>query len=367
MTEKGFTDEISEQTGIEDFSSIAAAIEGYLEDKAKEGASGNYRSNAESFLNHRWKPWLIEHSITSIHQLDRKVLKQYATHLSQLTEDDEIVPSTAQSYFHIVSAVLTWCRNKDLITTNPATYPEVQDCLPDEIKEEERQFWSEEKRMRLLEAVDKRAIIANPDKKLSANRDRALVYLIAFSGARSAEILRDPSDDRRTGITWNDIDFDRNTIQVLGQSQNYEGIPLPRQAKEPIETLKEIQSPESGKWPVFTSHHAPSMVKRVVEGLQERSYDEDEISNLRSEHPTMSLFHKYDIIPPALSKKGGRIRFKKVCKDFNIEIEGDYLQPFGARRQLGRELFTESIEIAQKGLRSYTIESIHDRYSKGEH
>ena len=364
MTDQDFTEQVNGQTAIEDYSSIAAAIEGFLEDKAKEGASGNYRSNAESFLNNRWKPWLIEHSITSIHQLDRDVMKLYATHLSRLTEEDELAPSTAKSYFRIVSAVLTWCRNNDLITTNPATYPKVQECLPEQIKDEERQFWSEEKRERLLEAVNQNAIIADPDEKLSANRDRALVYLISFSGARSAEILRDPSDDRRNGIRWNDVDFKGNSIRVLGQSQEYEDIPIPRPAKEPLQTLKEIQSPESDEWPVFTSHHGPSMVKAITESLQERGYEEDEITKLKSEHSTMSFFHEFSIVPPALSKRGGRTRFKKICKEFNIEIDGDYLQPFGARRHLGKELFEESIDIAQQGLRSHTIESIHDRYSE---
>lgn len=127
-------------------------------------------------------------------------MSAYALYLAKRTEEEEIAASTAQTYFHFTSAFLSWCRENDLIATNPATYSDVQENLPEEAAKKEQQFWSEEKLERLLEAVNRNAIIADSSEKLTANRDRALVYLLSFSGALSAELLKSPTDSRRDGL-----------------------------------------------------------------------------------------------------------------------------------------------------------------------
>lgn len=364
----GMTDSFpDERTTLDDFgdiSSIEVAMEGFLENISKEGDSGNYRRSVSGFFNNRWRDWLIRNNLTSLSQIDKEVMSEYASHLAECTEDEQIAASTAQTYFHYISAFLGWCREQDLIVTNPATYSEVQEHLPEEAAKKEQQFWSDEKLERLLEAVNRSAIVADSDEKLIANRNRALVYLVSFSGALSAELLKSSEDNRRDGLSWGELNFDTYEIEVLGKSQELELVPIPRPAREPLETLYELQSPESPDWKVFFTGHSPSQTNTLKEGLMNQGYQEEEINTILSEGEPWELFHEYDISPPPLTVDGGRNLLKRICKDNDIEIDGDYLKPFGARRHLGQQLFDESVSTAQKRLRNQTIGSIHERYSE---
>jgi len=50
-----------------------------------------------------------------------------------------------------------------------------------------------------------------PDKQraryaaLKAARDRALVFVLAYTAVRVGELLRDPNDPRRRGVRWEEI------------------------------------------------------------------------------------------------------------------------------------------------------------------
>ena len=46
-------------------------------------------------------------------------------------------------------------------------------------------------------------------------RERALASLLAYSGVRGAEVLRDPNGERRGGIRWRDLDLEAGTLVVL--------------------------------------------------------------------------------------------------------------------------------------------------------
>lgn len=60
-------------------------------------------------------------------------------------------------------------------------------------------------------------------------RNRALVYLLAYSRARSAEVLRGPNDARRDGLRWGDVDLEEGVLTVLGKSQDEQRVQLPEQ------------------------------------------------------------------------------------------------------------------------------------------
>lgn len=84
-----------------------------------------------------------------------------------------------------------------------------------------QQAWSSKHRDRLTRYVDEQADAAidarseNEDvqdgsvyQSIRACRDRALVYMLAYTAVRGAEIFRAPNDDRREGLRWSDGDLD---------------------------------------------------------------------------------------------------------------------------------------------------------------
>ena len=87
------------------------------------------------------------------------------------------------------------------------------------------------------------------------------MYVLAFTGVRGDEILKDSRDDRRVGLRWADVDIKNNQIPILGKNQQREPAQLPGQTRHPLEQLRRVVEPASEEWPVFISLHAPSMYK----------------------------------------------------------------------------------------------------------
>src|SRR5699024_2880019 len=80
-------------------------------------------------------------------------------------------------------------------------------------------------------------------------RDRAIVYLLAYSGCRIGEIVRDPNDDRRRGLYWQDVDFEAFTLRVLGKTQEWQNAAFPEQAHSALRRHQQLQSPPQERWP----------------------------------------------------------------------------------------------------------------------
>src|SRR5699024_9482556 len=119
-------------------------------------------------------------------------------------------------YYAIISGFLMWCVEDERIPTNPALARRAKSELPEDTGERTtQQFWSDEDRTRLLRFVDQRAHDAIDEDGSEATtevRDRALVRVLAFSGCRTAELVRDTRDDRRNGLFWTDVDLDGGTL-----------------------------------------------------------------------------------------------------------------------------------------------------------
>lgn len=76
------------------------------------------------------------------------------------------------------------------------------------------------------------------------------------------------------------------------------------------------------------------------------------------------MLREHEVIPPALSTNGARNLMKRLCEDADIAVDGDYLKPHGARRELGHELYANGhAELAQSALRHASIETTHESYS----
>ncbi|WP_306061181.1 tyrosine-type recombinase/integrase [Natronococcus wangiae] len=152
--------------------------------------------------------------------------------------------------------------------------------------------------------------------------------------------MSDPRDDRRNGLRWKDVDLENNQLIVLGKNQQREEAQLLPQAHRPLERLEKALEPASPEWPVFVSSHAPSLYSNLPD-------DADP-----SEGEPLELQRQHGVVPPSLSTNGGRSVLKRLCDDAEIDGDGDYLKPHGARRGVGEAIYRErGVAAAQRVLR----------------
>ena len=103
----------------------------------------------------------------------------------------------------------------------------------------DQQAWTSEQRHTLTRYVDERARDSfeayttlpedtDPlDKQraryaaLKAARDRALVFVLAYTAVRVRELLRDPNDPRRRGVRWEDLSLDDGSMDVFLFQRRY--------------------------------------------------------------------------------------------------------------------------------------------------
>jgi integrase len=349
---------------------IENALEAFVRSKQKGTDSGNYQRNARRVIR-EWMTWLAdrEEPIGSFEQLQVSHMRQYARHLKERVDRDELAGSTANTYWNYIAAFLSWCVYEELLAENPARKRRAEQELPGTRSRSDRQqFWSRADREALLTHLNERAHAAVDKQGLSATkelRDRALAALLAYSGVRSAEVLRDPNDERRSGIHWRDLNLEAGTLVVLGKSQADEEAPLPPQARDPLERLQQALRPASGDWPVFPTLHRPTLSRTVREDLADTGYDDIEVQEAIEEYEWLELYRDHEFIPPALTTNGGRTVMRRVCEEAEISLDGeyDYLTPHGGRRGAGDVLYREDPVLAQTALRHRSIETTKDSYS----
>ncbi|WP_302083506.1 tyrosine-type recombinase/integrase [Salinibaculum rarum] len=324
------------------------------------------RDGTESFHS-----FLAENGITTVEQITTDTCRDWGYELRERTDNDEIAASTAHNYFAYTRAFLEFCKRDGLLTTNPAEPDRTQEYLPEDTGDRDRQFWGERDRKAIIQYVTKRADEAlNDDPNTSlepAYRDRVLVYLLTLTGARGAELFRDPHDEKRNGLRWTDVDFDAGTITVLGKSRSWETIGLTEESRPgypatqpPLERwYNRVQSPPIDDWPVFPTGHTPSKREALVDALGEA-----ETAGLLEEMTVDEALRETEVAPPAISKNGARSLMKRLCDDAGLDIDGEYLKPHGARRGLGHTLYEQGeIVNAQGLLRHASIRTTHESYS----
>ncbi|MDL0145139.1 tyrosine-type recombinase/integrase [Halobacterium salinarum] len=343
---------------------IETAIQQYLDSVE----AGNSRKNFQSTLA-TWRIWLRkERGVTSLENLDILDCRRYARHLKQRARDGDLKASTATTYYAYVRAFLTFCVADEHLDANPAKAKRATDELPEDLGDADRQFWRGEERRAIMRSVDERVDHALDEEadvtRERAFRDRAIVYLLGLSGVRGAEVFAEPSDDKRTGITWGDVQLDAGAVRVLGKSREYEYAQLPERAATALERYRTVLDPLTDEWPVFPSAHAPSRYRAVREQLAHKGVPDDEIETILERSDVDTVLREYDVVPPALSTNGARNLMKRLCEDADLDVDGDYLKPHGARRGLGHELYASGhAELAQSALRHASIETTHESYS----
>ncbi|ELZ19683.1 XerC/D-like integrase [Halosimplex carlsbadense 2-9-1] len=332
--------------------------------------SGNYRTNnrlvlstfAEFLENHR--------GVTTLEGLDILDCRRYAQWLRERVHDDDDDLSAASAhangpYFTIVRAFLGWCVDDERLDSNPARPNRVKQELPEPHGDHDRQFWSAEAREALLDFVNERAHAAldeSADVRERAFRDRAIVTMLALTGARGAELFNDPRDEHRDGLQWSDVDLNRGVAEVFGKTREQQPIPLTDQVVDSLKRYRTVLNPPTVDWPVFPTRHHPSLADAVETGLKQRGWDTDDIESVLDEATSMELLREHEIAPPALSKNGARSMMKRLCEAAELHIDGEYLKPHGGRRGFGSDLYAQDAELAQETLRHESIETTHESY-----
>jgi integrase len=341
-------------------------IQAAIQEFARSLEAGNYRTNVTRVLE-RWRVWLQhERGRSTPAEVTVKDCRLYARHLKQAVRAGDLKASTARTYYSYVRAFCSFCEAEELIASNPAKVNRAVTELPEDPGDVERQFWTPADRSRILRFVDARAhdALHADENAQQAFRDRALVYLLALSGVRSAEVFADPLDDKRDGATWGDLSLADGTLKVFGKSRTYEYAQVPRDAVDRLQKYERVLEPPNEDWPLFPTGHAPSKYRVVREQLPADGYSAEEIERLLDETGVDEVLRDNDLVPPSISKNGARSVMQRLCERADLDIDGEYLKPHGARRGLGHQLYADGhAELAQSALRHASIATTHESYS----
>lgn len=328
----------------------------------------NSRRSTKTALN-RFVTFLREErGVQTLEELTTDDCRAFAKHLRDLVRRDEISGSTAHQYYIRVQSSCGWWVRDRKLETNPAKDHRAQEELPEENSdrdEEGEQFWSDRQRTRILrqadgnvdEAMDavgeSQPTYRDDTDVLRAYRDRTFVYLLALSGVRGAEVLRDPNDSRRNGLRWQDVTGE-GAINILGKSREWEWAPLPESAARVLDKWKTVLGPAGEMWPVL-----PVLSKGALTTALTDERPDLDIQPTASVRDRLDLFAEHGLTPPAISTNSGRRVLRRLSEDAGFE---EPLQPHGARRALGHELYESDPVLAQETLRHKSIETTHSAY-----
>ena len=351
---------------------IDAVVEDFLTDKGKgqRGESGNYRQDAGRELD-RFADFLAGHEDvpTTFEELGSGHLREYARHLAR----QGWTAGTVRTYYAYVSAFCGWAVREGHLAENVARRRNATEPIPDDggHKSGDQQAWSAEDRQHLTVFVDEQASATIDDidqdrrAAIKACRDRALVYLLSYSGVRGAEVLRDRSDERRQGLRWEDVNLKDRYVTVFAKKQRLDDRGLPQPAVHPLQMLRKVLDAPSENWPVFPSFHRPTLSKRVTDALTARGYTDGEIEELRADRSQIEACTEFDIAPPSITTDAGRHVLKRLCDQAGIELgdDSDYLMPHGARRGAGEVLVRTSGHAAAARALDNSEEVVREHYS----
>ena len=178
---------------------INAVVEDFLTDKGKgqRGESGNYRRDAGRELS-RFVDFLADHedTVETFEEVDSGHLREYARHLAR----QGWTSGTVRTYYAYVSAFCGWAVREGHLAENVAQRRDATEPIPDDEGRTsgDQQAWSADDRRELTTFVDERAaapiddVAEDRESAIKACRDRGLVYLLSYSGARGAEIASVP-------------------------------------------------------------------------------------------------------------------------------------------------------------------------------
>jgi len=347
------------------------SFERYLQDKGKGrgGDGGNYRRNAARELK-RFSEWaagnrgdddwtgLVSDDVDrqpTFSDLDEIVFREYARYLAG---EEELKQNTVHTYYHYISGWCGWCANEGYLEAHYARRASAVAPLPDDDgrKPGDQQAWTSEQRNELTKYVDERvqdtletytALSDDVDaldrqrvryEALKAARDRALVFVLAYTAVRVGELLRDPNDPRRRGIQWGELSVEDGGMDVYRKKQQWDVASLPDPVVPPLRSYRTLLNPPTERWPVF-----PTFDQRTLAALVQDELDKPETHDQRREEYARDflLALDKDIRPSSITTDGARSILRRLSNAAEIDIEHpkhDYLAPHGGRRGMGEIL-----------------------------
>jgi len=329
--------------------SLSESFERYLQDKGKGrgGDGGNYRRNAARELE-RFAEWaagdrggddwtgIVPDDVDrdpTFEDLDERVFREYARHLAG---DRGLKQNTVQTYYRYISAWCGWCVNEGYLEAHYAQRASAMAPLPEDDgrKPGDQQAWTSEQRHALTRHVDERARDAveayttlpedtDPiDKQraryaaLKAARDRALVFVLAYTAVRVGELLRDPNDPRRRGVRWEDLSPDDGSMDVYRKKQQWDAASLPDPVISPLRSYRQLMDPPTERWPVFPTFDQRTLAGLVQDEFADRGERLSETAEIDIDHPK----HEY------LAPHGGRRGMGEVLvRAFGYTVAARYL------------------------------------------
>ena len=351
---------------------IGAVVEDFLTDKGKgqRGESGNYRQDAGRELG-RFVDFLADHedAVETFEELNSSHLREYARHLAR----QGWTSGTVRTYYAYISAFCGWAVREGHLAENVAQRRDATEPIPDDEGRisGDQQAWSAEDRRRLTKFVDEQASAAidavgeDREAAIKACRDRALVYLLSYSGVRGAEILRDRDDVRRQGIHWEDVHLEDRYVTVFAKKQRLDDRSLPEPVIHPLRAYRKALDTPGESWPVFPSFHRPTLSERITDVLTDREYTGAEIKEVHADRSQIEVCIACNITPPSMTTGAARYVLEQLCEAAGVELgdEHDYLMPHGARRGAGEVLVRTSGHAAAARVLDNSEEVVRAHYS----
>ncbi|ELY37796.1 tyrosine-type recombinase/integrase [Natronorubrum tibetense] len=352
---------------------VGAPLEEFLRSKSKGGeGSGNYRRNLERCVED-FLAWLEadSQSGTTFDEIDVRTFRRYARELT--TRD--LTPGTIRTYYAQVSAYIGWCVREGLLEVNYAQRNVAKEPLPENNgrRSGDQQAWTDKHRLQITRYVDEQAHDAADKKGFGAIkefRDRALVYVLCYSGVRGGEIFADPKDDRRNGLRWSDVSLEDQKMTVLAKKQDWSDRSLTKQAVNPMLRYRHILDPASDDWPVFPTFHLPSLYETLRTGLRDVygwSTDDIEtfVDELTGQTEVFEALREYDLSPTSINTDGARRIMRRLCEGADLDLEGKhgYLAPHGGRRGAGEVMVRQRGFTAAARLLDNSEEVVRKSYS----
>ncbi|WP_353633258.1 phage integrase SAM-like domain-containing protein (plasmid) [Halobacterium sp. NMX12-1] len=354
---------------------LTNTFERYLQDKGKGrgGDGGNYRRNAARELQ-RFAEWAAgdrggddwtgivpddADREPAFSDLDERVFREYARHLSG---DRALKQNTVQTYYRYISSWCGWCVNEGYLEAHYAQRASAMAPLPEDDgrKPGDQQAWTSEQRHAITRYVDEQAREAieayttlpedtDPlDRQraryeaLKAARDRALVFVLAYTAVRVGELLRDPNDPRRRGVRWEDLSLDDGSMDVYRKKQQWDAASLPDPVISPLRSYRKLLDPPAERWPVFPTFDQRTLSTLVREELADRGERPDAIAQRRDEYARDFLLAlDADVRPESITTDGARSILKRLSAAADVDVgdaKHDYLAPHGGRRGMGEVL-----------------------------
>jgi len=380
--------------------SLASSFERYLQDKGKGrgGDGGNYRRNAARELE-RFAEWtagdrgnedwtgIIPDDVDRkpmFKDLDERVFRGYARHLAG---DRGLKQNTVQTYYRYISAWCGWCVNEGYLEAHYAQRASAMAPLPEDDgrKPGDQQAWTSEQRHAITRHVDRQARdaieayttlpegTASLDKQraryeaLKAARDRALVFVIAYTAVRVGELLRDPNDPRRRGVRWEDLSLEDGSMDVYRKKQQWDAASLPDPVISPLRSYRQLMDPPTERWPVFPTFDQRTLAELVQDELADRGDQPDAIAEQRNKCARdLLLALNEDVRPPSITTDGARSILRRLSNAAEIDIDHpkhEYLAPHGGRRGMGEVLVRAfGYTVAARYLDN-SEEMVRERYS----